>query len=174
MIQNKIQMERMNCLMVETETRMNDLSIEIPLSDWNLNIAPKSRKQRVMISLNLGSCRKKNIDKFVNWFEKNLFDVEYFGIKDKKKIYKFKLAKKSLFDFKPPVVLDNLSRGGIINSISFFDVSFIFYLDFNELINLLNVLKDRTHKDLDYFFIAQVNKRNDTKQEGKTRKEGRK
>ena len=150
----------MNRLMIETETRINDLSIEIPLSDWALDIGSKSKKQRVKISLNLESCRKDNIDEFVNWFEKSLFDVKYFGIKDKKKIYKFKLTqKKSLFDFEPSVVLDNLSRGNVINSVSVFDVSFIFYLNFDELSNLLNVLKDKTHKDLNYFFIAQVNKK---------------
>jgi len=150
----------MNRLIIETETRRNDLDIKIPLSDWALDIASKSKKQRTKISLNLGSVRKKNIDEFVEWFENNLFNVVYFGIKDKKKVYKFKLAqKKSLFDFEPPVVLDNLSRGNIINSVSFFDISFIFYLNFDELKNLLDVLKDKTNKDLDYFFIAQVKKK---------------
>ena len=150
----------MNRLMIETETRMNDLEINIPLSDWALEISSKSKKQRVKISLNLGSVRKENIDEFVDWFEKNLFNVKYFGIKDKKKIYKFKLAqKKSLFDFKPPVILDNLSRGNIINSVSVFNMSFIFHLSFDELKNLLEVLKDKTHKDLDYFFIAQKDKK---------------
>jgi len=151
---------KMNRLIIETETRMNDLNIEIPLSDWALEIASKSKKQRTKISLNLGSVRKENIDEFVDWFEKNLFNVKYFGIKDKKKIYKFKLAqKKSLFDFEPPVILDNLSRGNIINSVSVFNISFIFHLSFDELKDLLEVLKDKTHKDLDYFFIAQKDKK---------------
>ena len=133
-------------------TRMNDLDIKIRLSDWVINFNETCRVTE--ISLNLGSHEKKSIDKFINWFEDNLYDVVYFGIKDKKKDYRFKLAQRNVLSFTPPVKIDNILRGSTINSVSFFDISFIFNLDFNELIRLINILKDKTHKDLDYFFVA--------------------
>jgi len=155
--------EKSNRIIIEPNTRMNSLDIKIPLSDWCLDIT-KSKKQDFEVSLNLGSMRLEEINEIINFIEKNLFDIKIFGVKDRKRIYKFKLAKsKYLFNLTPPVIIKSLERGNIINSISVYDISFIFKFKFGELLNLINCLSNRTSKDLEYFFEKSSLKHNKSK-----------
>ena len=61
-------------------------------------------------------------------------------------------------DFKPPVVIERMGRGNIANSVLNYSINFGFNLKFNELKKLLNCLKNKTHKDLEYFFGIEKKK----------------
>lgn len=141
----------MNKLHIETPTRMNDLNIEIPL--MGDMIFDKS-DPKLKITLNINSLEIKNINKYVGWFQDNLYNITHFGIEGDK-YAKIKIIDSKYLFMKPPVVINSMTRGNIINSVSYYTLSISFYLNFVNTEKLLSYYKNNQNKDLKHYFISK-------------------
>lgn len=134
----------MDTFVLIPETRMNDVDFALSLSRI---IKPNTL---TTVTFDFGSTRLERLNELIAFLNQRLYAQFVFIAIDGQRTVTVTPQKRGMLDMEPPITIESMDRGGIVNSITSYDLKLSFELSPNDATTLFKFLLERAHKDLTF------------------------